>query len=226
MKLLTVENAKTTKGESLGYLTGILYLAPADLSGVNLCPFASEGCKKACLNTAGRGCFQSIQDARIIKTLHFLNNREGFIEQLKHDIRAIERRAAREGLKVAIRLNGTSDIRWEIVAPELFTEFSHIQFYDYTKAPYSVRPKEKLPKNYHLTYSRSETTSLSEIKTALKAGRNVAVVYDSEKMHDLIVKGDAHDLRFLDAPGKIVALIAKGKAKKDESGFVISKKAA
>ena len=33
--------------------------------------------------------------------------------------------------------------------------------------------------------------------------------------------GDKDDLRFLDAPHSIVALYAKGDAKKDASGFVI-----
>ena len=55
MKLLSVGNPKTLKGESVGYLTFILHLAPASLSGYNTCPKATEGCKAACLNTAGRG---------------------------------------------------------------------------------------------------------------------------------------------------------------------------
>lgn len=218
MKLLTVENAKTTKGESLGYLTGILYLAPSNLSGANLCPYSSAGCRAACLNTAGRGRFDSIQEARIIKTLHFLNNRAGFIEQLREDIKALVRSAQRQGLKPCVRLNGTSDIPWERIAPELFEEFSDVQFYDYTKWPEDSRTNR--PVNYHLTQSYNEEIGL--INQAL----NLAVVF-RDKLPDTfygvkVIDGTEHDLRFLDESGVIVGLIAKGKAKKDVSGFVIN----
>lgn len=220
MKLLTCENAKTSKGESTGYLTGILYLSPASLSGVNLCPFSSAGCRAACLNTAGRGRFDSIKEARAIKTLQWLENPEGFIEQLALDIEALERKAKREGLTPVVRLNGTSDILWERKAPQLFKRFAHIQFYDYTKFPLSVRPSFGLPPNYHLTFSASETTEQYEINATLKIGRNVAIVFDEvQQVTETTVDGDEHDLRFL-TNGKIVALKAKGLAKKDVSGFV------
>lgn len=226
MKLLTIENAKTSKGTALGYMTGILYLAPSTLSGVNLCPFSSKGCKAACLNTAGRGRFDSIQESRLIKTLHYLNNRQGFIEQLRQDIKALERKAKREGLVPCVRLNGTSDIRWEKIAPKLFQEFSHIQFYDYTKFPYDTRPTESLPKNYHLTYSRSEESSSVQVQYELARGRNVAVVVKNRRYDSVVTDGDSHDLRFLNkgtkGTGTIIELKAKGKAKKDTSGFVIN----
>ena len=75
MKLLTTGNPKLMKGEKKGYLSFVLHLAPADLSGYNVCPMASDGCRAACLNTAGRGGIfkpgtttNAIQDARIRKT--------------------------------------------------------------------------------------------------------------------------------------------------------------
>jgi hypothetical protein len=217
MKLLTVENAKTIKGESLGYLTGILYLAPSTLSGVNLCPYSSSGCRAACLNTAGRGRFDSIQEARIIKTLHFLNNRQGFIDQLRDDIKALIRAADRQGLKPCVRLNGTSDIPWERIAPELFTEFSDIKFYDYTKWPEGTRNNR--PSNYHLTQSYNEERDL--ISSAL----NTAIVFRDKLPNTYknipVIDGTEHDLRFLDPKNVIVGLIAKGKAKQDQSGFVV-----
>ena len=37
-----------------------------------------------------------------------------------------------------------------------------------------------------------------------------------------VVDGDKSDLRFLDGENVIVGLIAKGQAKKDQSGFVIN----
>lgn len=38
MSLLNIDaNAKTVKGQSRGYMTAVLYLAPHTLSGTNLC---------------------------------------------------------------------------------------------------------------------------------------------------------------------------------------------
>jgi hypothetical protein len=134
MKLLTIENHKTSKGQALGYLTGILYLAPHRIAGyANLCPWSTDGCRKACLYTAGRGAFHNIQESRIIKTIHYFENRQGFIEQLQSDIEALQRKAIKLGLKPVVRLNGTSDINWQLVAPQLFTDNPDVQFYDYTK---------------------------------------------------------------------------------------------
>ena len=218
MKLLTIENAKTSKGASMGYLTGILYLSPASLSGVNLCPYSTPGCRASCLNTAGRGRFDSIQQARLIKTLHWLNNPEGFIDQLADDIRALERKAKRLGLKPVVRLNGTSDIFWEIKAPRLFREFAHVQFYDYTKAPYNSRPSERLPANYSLTYSASEIDTDDALRYQLSKGRSVAAVF-FDRLPVNVINGDEHDLRFLQQ-GQLIGLKAKGKAKHDRTGFV------
>jgi hypothetical protein len=112
--LLTVQNAKTVKGESLGYLTGILYMAPATtVQGINTCPFASKDCKEACLYTAGRGRFSNVKQARIRKTELFRDNKDLFFTILIKDITKIQRKAAKLGLNPAIRLNGTSDIDFE-----------------------------------------------------------------------------------------------------------------
>jgi hypothetical protein len=226
MKLLTVENAKTVKGESLGYLTGILYLAPANESGVmNTCQFATEGCKAACLYTAGRAAmFPMIGIARVRKTVWLHNDRVGFLEQLRADIRALIRSAARQHLTPAVRVNGTSDLPW--LALLLSTEFPTVQFYDYTKLP---RPWLRARANYHITFSLSES-NLPDAIQALQNGLNVAVVFNTPKSKPLpdtwngfnVIDGDAHDLRFLDAHrlGLVVGLHAKGRAKKDVSGFV------
>lgn len=235
MKYLTTENAKTSKGESLGYLTGILYLAPSDLSGRNVCAHASEGCRAACLFSAGMGAFSNVQDARINKTLAFFANPKGFIEDLANDIEALIRKAAREGLEPCVRLNGTSDLPWENLGGDLgvclMRRFPQIRFYDYTKSAARVRSflEGRFPSNYSLTFSRSECNGETALELA-KAGANVAVVFATKKGADLpktwggrpVIDGDVSDLRFLDARGRIVGLRAKGKAKKDESGFVVS----
>ena len=167
-KLLGTASYKTQKGEKKGYLTGILYMSPADMSGRNVCPWASEGCKTACLNAAGRGGMNTVQKGRMRKTNLFFENRKQFLADLYSDIRAIVRKAERENMIPAIRLNGTSDLPWEKIAPQLFADFPDVQFYDYTKAIHRLRPD--LPTNYHLTFSRSENTTEDEIRFVVGIG--------------------------------------------------------
>lgn len=218
--MLTVGNPKTQKGEKLGYLTGILHLAPARLSGYEVCASRSTGCTAGCLNFSGRGRFTRTQEARIRKTQLWFQDRDKFKADLIRSIEALERKAARENLTPAIRLNGTSDIMWERIWPELFDRFSHIQFYDYTKHG----NRWDLPDNYDLTFSRAEQTGLWTVQETLKKGRNVAVVFDN--LPDTwagypVTNGDETDLRFLDPKPSIVGLKAKGDARHDTSGFVV-----
>ena len=228
--LLTTQNAKTSKGEDLGYLTGILYMAPADLvDGINVCKFASKGCKEACLYSAGRGKFSNVQAARKAKTEFFRDKQEAFMTSLVWSIQKVIRQAEKQGLKPCIRLNGTSDISWEEIIVQdgknIFELFPAIQFYDYTPNHTRVKALTGNWHNYHLTFSRKESRANHiQAERLLAAGVNVAAVYlDASKAVEKLdaVDGDLHDLRFLDPRGKIVALKAKGDAKKDLSGFVI-----
>ena len=228
-QLLGTANTKTLKGLKQGYQTSILHLAPNDLSGHNVCPKASAGCIKACLNTAGRGIFAPVQEARIAKTKYFFDNLAYFMADLHKNIEAAGRKAARLGLVPVIRLNGTSDIKWELLAynhagihyANIMTAFPMVQFYDYTKCL-----GRKLPANYNLTFSKSETNEL-DCREALRQGLNVAVVFEHTKpmpaayLNRPVVTGEESDLRFLDKKNSIVGLIAKGRAKRDESGFVV-----
>ena len=240
MKLLGTSNPKTAKGEAAGWLTAIMHLAPATLCGARtpsgrlrtVCPKASPGCLAACLNTAGRGRMDRVQQARIRKTRMFFDDRPAFLSQLERDIAAHERRARRADMLPAVRLNGTSDIVWEKVAPEIFENFPDVQFYDYTKIPGRTTPA-----NYHLTFSRSEENDASA-RAELAAGRNVAAVFAPEwndghvlawaedtygRIGDLTVFSmDDTDLRFLDPAGPGIGMLkAKGDARKDTSGFVV-----
>lgn len=229
MSLLTVGNPKILKGTAFGYLTAILHLAPGRLSGFNVCPGASLACLDACLNTAGRGGIikkgettNTIQKARLRKTLAFFNETETFMAQLAKEIGNIVKLANKHGLKPAIRLNGTSDIRWENEKvgnfANLMEMFPNVIFYDYTK----LANRRNLPPNYRLTFSLSESNDVSA-EQALAAGMNVAVVFRNLPptfMGRPVIDGDVSDLRFLDPMGVIVGLKAKGKAKKDTSGFV------
>jgi len=237
MKLLTLANTKTMKGEKLGYQTYILHLAPAKESGFNACPSASKGCAAACLYTAGRGRFDLTKKARIRKTREFFTNRETFMAQLVWDIKAAIRKSERENMIPVFRLNGTSDIRWENVAvtvdgieyASVMEAFPAVKFYDYSKIP----NRRGLPSNYSLTYSRSESND-ANVAQWLKSGENVAVVFDTKKGDALpptyqgytVVDGDESDLRFLDPRNVVVGLHSKGDGKKDTSGFVVITRAA
>jgi hypothetical protein len=224
-KLLGVNtDAKTTKGTTKGVLTGIMYLAPHKLAGDNICPLAElAGCVSGCLNTAGRGRFTNTQLARIRKTRLWHEERDWFMNRLRKDISALVRKANRLGMTPMVRLNGTSDIRWEVEAPELFAEFSEVQFYDYTKIP----NRKNLPANYHLTFSYSGASERYRefYHVARDNGMNVAVVFRKfipETFLDMpVINGDESDVRPFDPTGVVVALKAKGKAKQDTSGFVV-----
>ncbi|MBY0525579.1 MAG: hypothetical protein K2R98_19395 [Gemmataceae bacterium] len=221
---------KSDKSES-GYLTYGLSLAPALTSGFQTCPFASDGCKQACIFTSGfGGLFPSIPAARIAKTRAWFLNRDEFKSMLRRELANAVKAAAKVGKLVALRLNVFSDIPWEKTFPELFTEFPTVQFYDYTKNGHRAiaHAKGTMPANYHLTFSRSETND-KEVTQVLKSGNSVTVVFDNKKIPATwngyeVINGDQTDLRFLDKRGVIVGLYAKGKGRKDTSGFVVSTK--
>lgn len=219
-KLLSTANPKIQKGTKLGYLSFILHLAPATLSGKNTCPKATPGCIAACLNTAGRGgMFRKgettnvIQKARIRKTVMYFEQRDLFLASLEADIRKAIAFAERKGLTPVFRLNGTSDLsveKWGIIE-----KFPTVQFYDYTKV--LGRKIAHLP-NYHLTFSKADGNDADVLK-ALKQGLSVVAVYD--QIPEGVPSADETDLRFLDPKGIMLGLKAKGRAKKDYTGFVI-----
>jgi hypothetical protein len=218
-KLLSTANPKIQKGTAKGYLSFILHLAPADLSGNEVCPKRTKGCTDACLNTAGRGGMfkkgentNMIQKARIRKTEYFFADRAAFMDDLATDIMKAVNFARRKGLKPVFRLNGTSDLSWEKYG--IIDMFPTIQFYDYTKV--LGRKTAHLP-NYHLTFSAADGND-ADVQKALAQGMNVTVVYD--KIPEGVYSADEDDLRFLDPKVGIIGLKAKGRAKKDTSGFV------
>jgi hypothetical protein len=239
MKLLSTGNPKVLKGMKQGYNTYILHLAPANVSGFETCPKRTAGCTAACLNTAGRGgMFKKgestnvIQEARKRKTLFFFEERAGFMEWLVADIELAIKQSAKKNLIPVFRLNGTSDLAWEkyevvrkgVVYKNIFAAFPEVQFYDYTKI---LGRKVKDIPNYHLTFSAADGNDLDVLR-AIVEGLNVATVFGLKKTEAMpesyngrpVFNGDDSDLRFLDPKGVVVGLYAKGKAKKDTSGFV------
>jgi len=219
-------DAKTSKGSKYGYLTGILYLAPANESGSEVCPSRSEGCTAACLFTAGKGAFSNVKDARIRKTQLLFKDRAEFMRLLRDDIAKLVKQATAKDMKPCVRLNGTSDLAWEGLAKDIILEFNEVLFYDYTKVLVRMMRfcEGKFPANYHLTFSRSES-NWNDCKEVLKAGGNIAAVFYKHLPDQYegykVVNGDMSDLRFNDGNNVIVGLKAKGKANKDQSGFVI-----
>lgn len=231
-RLLTdgADNPKLAKSNAseTNYRTWGLTLAPANMSGYQVCGSRSAGCTQACLDHQGQArVFESINIARVAKTIAFFTQREAFLTMLRRELAAIVRLADRKGFAPAVRLNVLSDLPWEKLAPWIFTDFSTIQFYDYTKHAARMRRwcEGKLPANYHLTFSRSEANE-DDCLEVLALGGTVAVVFASKDLPDTwhghpVVNGDANDLRFLDPAGHVVGLYAKGDAKYDPSGFVV-----
>jgi hypothetical protein len=230
-KLLGVSgDAKTSKGEKLGYKTAILYLAPAMQSGEQLCPMATLAqCDLACLFTAGRGAMSSVFFSRLRKALFWAQYRTEFLALLTKEIVNLEKQAAKDGdWKLLVRLNGTSDIRWENYG--IIQSLPKTQFYDYTK----IANRKNIPANYDLTFSYSGVAAYQPfVKQAIKNNMRLAVVFRSRSIVEEmlakaqtflglpVVDGDDTDVRVLDPMGSVVALYAKGKAKKDTTGFVV-----
>jgi hypothetical protein len=229
MSLLNSGNSKTRKGEKKGFTTYGLHLAPANLSGFNVCKDASIGCGNACLNTAGRGAMNSVQKARIKKTLFFFKDKQKFLAELWAEVAKSIKSASRKGMTPCFRLNLTSDLPWEKIkfnGQNVFEAFPLVTFYDYTKSVERMTAfvNGEMPSNYHLTFSRSETNGAIAL-AILRSGGNVAMVFrkwipSTYFGHD-VIDGDETDLRFLDGSGKIIGLKEKGLAKKDETGFVL-----
>lgn len=235
-KLLGIDtNAKTIKGEKYGIKTAILYLMPAKQSGVQLCPMAAiAGCEKACLFTAGRGAMSNVMLSRLRKTLYFNQYRDLFMNQLHNELIRERVKAKRKGYKLIVRLNGTSDIRWENIAvsgyANIMQALPDIQYYDYSK----LANRRNIPSNYDITFSYSGVADYAPyVAKAVANGERIAVVFRNRAIVERmlangetflglpVIDGDNSDIRHIEPKGVIVALYAKGKARKDQSGFVV-----
>lgn len=221
MEVLTSGDAKTSKGEILGYFTGIQYLDPTFSDKV--CPLRSSfgpdgkfGCSEPCLFVSGRSEFiPMINLARRRKTAEFFANKTAYVEKIERDVKRVQKRAKHRKMTPCVRLNGTSDILWELFG--IFGRHTDVQFYDYTKILARLKRHQKAS-NYHLTFSYSGENA-AECLEALEMGYNVAVVFHKDIPSTFanrdVIDGTTHDLRFLDGyQGKIIGLRAKGKKAK------------
>lgn len=242
-------NPKVAKNGKLDVLTTPLHLAPFNLSGFQVCPQASAGCAAACLHTAGNPAYMAGKDAsRKTKTRAYFNERAAFMAVLTYEIAALERKAAKLGMQAGVRLNATSDLPFERRrvdvdgrAVHLMDLFPEVQFYDYTKVTKRalLHAQGKMPANYHLTFSKNEDND-ADVARVLEAGGNVAAVFTATQYKNAtqagvwqglgampwgghkVIDGDAHDYRPAEGTqSAIIALKAKGDAKRDISGFVI-----
>jgi hypothetical protein len=225
--------------------TYIIYLAPSDASGYQVCPNATKECRLGCLATSGRVKIETfskkstIQNARVIKTQLFFEQRQFFMDWVVAEMRGFEAKAKRDGYAFSARLNGTSDLEWEHITIDseggktLFELFPNCIFYDYTKNPARMVTAH-LPSNYHLTFSYSGRNEYVSEKV-LEQGKNVAVIYNLKKGQPLpetwngypVIDADLTDYRPNDPVGtvaglrwKVIANRANNKAIK-ESCFVV-----
>lgn len=230
------KNSATSLGLMLTPERGMMAASVADIrtalritGPVNLCPRASGGCALACLSTSGQSGMPAQQRAQSARTGFLLSHpvETGLI------IGAELRAAIRRNGVVNLRLNTTSDIRWELVAPEMIQTLTAagVRLYDYT----AWSPADRSPSaNYSLTYSAKETTHTSDeyLLGILRSGGTVAMPFDTPRGKPLpetwhgyrVIDGDESDERYLDPPSVIVGLRAKGhRWKRDNSaGFIRS----
>lgn len=236
-------SAKIDAGLSVGILSTVLYMQPANESGREACAGRSAGCTAACLaEGTGRMSMHGPRVARRRRHASFYADRARFLADLHAEIAAHERAAKRAGKVAAVRLNGTTDLPWHRMPftahdgtryARIHDAFPNVRFYEYTKHPLAAQSRGKgIPENLSLTFSVSERPDAERYAVEyLKAGYGAAVVtfterhiiptgFDIDGYRVHTVDGDAHDARFLDPAGSVVILAAKGRAKRDESGFV------
>ena len=245
-RIFSTDSAKAIKAQGYGYINAIHYMAPASLSGVNLCPHSSAGCRALCLGwesgqasmVANDADLNSVRLSRIAKAQRFMGQRANYMVDFVRSVETELSKAIKGGKRLCVRPNGATDIRFERVPcwratngefflkPSVMHAFPEVDFVDYTKNPRAF--DRELPRNYHLTFSRSEDNEAVCLEL-LARGVNVAVVFAGDKpamWHGFeVIDGDLHDLRQLDPRGPrgfVIALSPKGrKAKRDISGFVV-----
>jgi hypothetical protein len=210
-------SSKIAKGLQYNEATFILYLAPANQSGYEVCPMRTDECTEACLTESGHNRIDvkknAINKARIKKTKLFFEEREFFMAWLVTEIETAKTKAENAGMRFSVRLNGTSDIEPTLFkhnGKTLFQLFDDVMFYDYTKVAKRFRLLDKYP-NYDLTYSFSGYNMFQCLELLDSNKGRVAMVFEGkvlpiEFMGRKVIDGDAYDMRYIDEQGVIVGL--------------------
>lgn len=224
MKLLSTSGSNTKIAKSIKSMGGEVRIASLSLMpDDSICPARHiAGCAKPCLNTAGRGAFSNVQQARKRKSDWWHDDRPGFLAQLRKEMHAFIKSCKRQGVKPVFRLNTISDIQWEKFL-DIEGEFGDAFFYDYTKLANRLG---KTPSNYKLMFSFSAKVEYApQVVKALSTDVPMTVVFrgglPSRYMGRAVVDGDESDIHNVNQGKVIIGLRAKGKAKSDDSDFVI-----
>lgn len=222
--MFTKPESQPKTGKSERY-TLILHLLPHKMAGVgNLCPSSTRGCRANCLEHSGHGVMDSVKAGRLARTV-FMHTYPGSAAVLiTHEITL----ALARHQDVGVRMNGTSDLRWELITPEWLRMMGYegVTFYDYTKFSPHLRMAD-----YHLTYSAHEDRTPAEWAQMCLDGFNVAAVvrHPPHLIPSVVnlggievptLNGDLSDDRTQDKPGHLVLLYPKGpRIWSDLSGF-------
>jgi len=210
------ETVKHKKSLKYGELTLSLYLAPAKMSGYEVCPGRTAECSKLCLNESGLNTMTQdvkgdmINDSRIRKTRLFFEDRQFFMHMLVAEIRSGITRARKLGYDFSVRLNNTSDISpldFNLDGKNILELFPEINFYDYTKVANRVE-LTKIYGNYNITYSYTGY-NLTQCQEMLLNKIKVAVVFKVVPETFIgypVIDGDAYDMRYRDTLTAIVGL--------------------
>ena len=210
-------SSKIAKGLKYNEMTYILYLAPAEQSGYNVCPGSTAECREACLTESGHNRIDvkknAINKARIKKTKLFFEQREFFMGWLVTEINKARNDAFAKGYTFSVRLNGTSDIQptlFKFNGKVIFDVFNEVTFYDYTKVANRFKLLNKYS-NYDLTYSFSGYNMLQSLELLENNKGRVAMVFEGKQLPKTfmgykVIDGDEYDMRHLDETGVIVGL--------------------
>ena len=171
-----------------------LALAPHQVAGgVNVCPKATEGCKKTCL-ALHAGMNQGEErnyHLKVARSQFLQQHPEHAVRMLSGEIEALHRCSKKDGYEPAVRLNANSDLNLEHILPQKYwNKFGRggtheVKHYDYTKVAgrmnSATKREELAKKGYHLTLSHTgtghEENNDKEVSKHLASGGNVAMVF-------------------------------------------------
>ena len=202
-------NSKIAKSQKDSeYKIASLSLYPDDI----ICPARHMAqCAKPCLKFSGLAdVFKTVNQARKLKTDLWHNDSAQFLERLRKEIAAFERKCARDGFKSAFRLNTISDIQYERF--EIPQEFSNSLFFDYTKIASRLG---NTPENYKLMFSYSAAPKYQKaVNRALKTNVPISAVFrggnPASFLNRPVINGDLSDLQNVFAGPVVLGLRLKG----------------
>jgi len=239
-KLVTWDQAKFKKtGQGTDYVQCGVILSPArealppgsKARLKSLCSHYSRGCEAVCLKTSGQLVFGTAKRARVLRSMLYLHHPATYLEYVERDLLKLQRKATKAGKILVVRFDTLSDTNPDFYRP-LMDKLGLCGFVDYTKDPrkYQRYLDGALHSHHHLTFSRSETNASQARWFVANGGTATVVVRNQEALDRYLtagfegfptVDGTLSDRRWEDPKGHWVLLLALGKAKKDQSGFVV-----